>query len=183
MTFVSAYHGATSSGPFVGYIRPDSDVQSSDWAPTPLWQEIDDNSDLTFVYSSSSTEVWPSYNTYDFECGLSSPTTYPDVGATQGMILRVRLSVDEGNLPGTLGGCDFTYSLKQGTSTIASNTYSASTLATPVTSQYTLSASEVNSITNHNDLRVFVTVNIGHASGDPDLQAQCHWAEVQYYAR
>lgn len=185
MTLVCAYHGATQdsggSSAINEFIRPDSDVDTTNWSATPLWQKLDDNSDADYIISDSSTQVWPSYDTYDFECGLANPSGTPGPGSVQGMRLRVRLGIDQGTLPGTAGNADFTYKLKQGAVDKASNTFSTSTLATPSTRTYTLTEGEVNAISDHNDLRVFVTVNIGHATAN--LEAQCFWAEVEYYAR
>ena len=183
MTLACAYHGATGSNPLAEYIRPDSDVETSNWFSTPLFEKIDNNSASDYIFSSNSTQVWPSYNTYDFECGLSNPTKVPQVAKLQGMYLRVNLQLQERDSPGTPGNADFTYRLKQGSTIIASNTFSTETLDSASTRTYTLSEGEVDSITDHQDLRVFITVNIGHSSGNPNLQARVNWAEVEYYAR
>lgn len=187
MTLALAYHGTSESTgggtPAINeFIRPDGDIETTNWSSTPLYAKLDDNSDSDYVISDASTQVWPSYDTYDFECSLENPSGTPATGGVQGIKMRARLGIDQANTPGLPGNADFTFRLKQGSTVIASQTYSTGTLASPSTRTYTLNSTEVNSITDHDDLRFFVTVNIGHASGSPDLEARVFWAEVEYYA-
>lgn len=187
MTLALAYHGTSESTgggtPAINeFIRPDGDIETTKWSSTPLYAKLDDNSDSDYVISYASTQVWPSYDTYDFECSLGDPSGTPATGGVQGIKMRARLGIDQANTPGLPGNADFTFRLKQGSTLIASQTYSTSTLASPSTKAYTLNSTEVNAITNHNDLSFFVEVNIGHANGSPDLEARVFWVEVEYYA-
>lgn len=192
MTLALAYHGTSESTggstPAINeFIRPDGDIANGDigtpqWSSTPLYAKLDDNSDSDYVISNASTQVWPSYDRYHFECSLGDPSETPATGGVQGIKMRARLGIDQANNFGLPGNADFTFRLKQGSTVIASQTYSTGTLASPSTRTYTLNSTEVNSITDHDDLRFFVTVDIGHASGSPDLEARVFWAEVEYYA-
>lgn len=198
MTLALAYHGTSESTggstPAINeFIRPDGDIANGDtgtpqWSSTPLYAKLDDYSYSDYVISNASTQVWPSYDRYHFECSLGSPSETPATGGVQGIKMRARLGIDKANNVGLPGNADFTFELREGSTDTesgavrASQTYSTGTLALRSTRTYTLNSTEVNSITNHDDLSFFVTVDIGHASGSPDLEARVFWAEVEYYA-
>ena len=185
MTFCG-YYGATDAvDAFVGFIRPISpDIETTNWSPTPLYEKVDEASpsDTDTIFSTTSTAVWPSFNTYDCELTLDTPSSPVGLGDRQLITLRTRLEIFE-DAPGGTGNADFTYSLVQGTTVIASNTHSESLMNNWQTVEYDLNEAEVNSISDYSDLRFRLSVNIGHNSGFPDIIAECSWVEVEFSQR
>lgn len=186
MTFCG-YHGSTDAvDVFTGFIRPISpDVETTNWFPTPLYTHVDEASppnDSDLIQSTTSTAVWPSFNTFDCELTLDTPSAEPAPGDRQLITLRTRLEIIE-DTPGGTGNADFTYSLVQGTTVIAFSTHSESTVNNWQTVTYDLTEGEVNSITDYSDLRFRLSVNIGHNSGFPDVLAECSWVEVEFSQR
>lgn len=159
-------------------VRPDSDVDTSNWFSTPLWQKLDDNSDADSVFSSTFPTTCPTRTNYDFEVGLANPSGTPGAGSCQGMRVRVRIRRGEDFGPGQ---CDFAMRLLQGTRHIATNVHTPGTTFTTYTT--TLSISQVDSITNHNDLRIEIQAIGCENSGGNGVFGECAWVELEYYAR
>lgn len=161
-----------------GTVRPSSDVNTTDWFSTPLWQKLDDNSDADSVFSSDFTGSCPTRNDYDFECHIANISGTPGVGSCQGIRVRYRIrrSEDVGS-----GQCDFTVQLKQGT------TVKAQTVSTPGTTYttytLTLSIAQVDSITDHTDLRIRINASGCEDAFENGVYAECAWMEIEYYFR
>jgi len=131
------------------FARPDSDVSNAgSWAPnsgSDLFAVIDESSTNDSDYVSVSGGM--SSASKEFEVSLGNIT---DPETSSGHKLVVRAGDDSG-----LGYGEMTFVLKQGSTTIAS---SGPQTMQSSTSNFTttLSASEADSITNYNDLRIHV---------------------------
>ena len=139
--------GSTSAIATIGdgsapdFIRPDSDVTLGDWAPTPLWSRLDEETPDDGATSINSANAGISGTTTG-EVGLSN---IADPLTSSGHIMRVRHR--ETLAGGTLNFVE----LRQGTTLIA--TLTPSTGSAWHTDTFTLSAAEADAITDYDDLR------------------------------
>lgn len=133
------------------FARPNSDVSEGNWSPSSgsdLWEMIDeasvDDADYVSVTHADDTPE-------TFQVGLSSVT---DPVASDLHVVTVRASEDSGS-----SYVNLVVTLKQGATTIASDTFDAMTgSATDYT--FTLSSAEADSITNYGALSlVFVATD------------------------
>lgn len=146
--------------------RPDADVSNAGgWAPTPLWQQLDETSsdgDTTYigrVSSSSSSD--------GAEVGLSDLT---DPVSSAGHIIRFSARKTSSR------SGDVSFDLYQGTTLIAT-TASLSLSTSYQTQIYTLTSGETDSITDYNDLRYRVDF-VDIAGGVPG-EVRVTWAELE----
>jgi len=159
------------------FIRPSSDVETSSWTTTPLWSKLDDNSDADFVRSTDSAAVCSSTDTYNFEVALADPTGPPSGRLFQGMRFRYRVR----KVQTDTGTVSVTVRLKELTTTrVTSSVGSIGTSWTTYTK--TLTASEIETIGNHNDLRMQVEVVVCNDLDFNTIRGECAWLEVEYYA-
>ena len=134
---------------FIGFLRPDLDVETTDWSSTPLFEKLDEVSpddattEITADFSGSSEQV------KDFEIGLSNPVITPT--GREVVTMRVRSYLEE--LVGSSLN-DVTMELKQGA--VVKATISEMVPSGYITEEHTLSQAEKDSITDWDDLRVRV---------------------------
>lgn len=76
----------TPTAPWIGTLLVDGDIETSDWTPTPLYEEINDWID-TGNFISSTAVASPATGTYDFECTFADPAT--PAGTPAGMVISV----------------------------------------------------------------------------------------------
>jgi len=146
------------------FARPTSDVSTGGWGTAPLWSKLDDNSDADFVDS-------PSVDGAAFLCALGSIT---DPISSSGYKLRIR----DRRFGGSITSGDFVslrVELLEGANVRAARTHipSNSGLATV---SWDLTGPEIDSIGNHGNLRVRVTVLVGSESTD---NARVAWVELE----
>jgi hypothetical protein len=142
------------------YGRPISDISTGGWTTTPLWSDLDDNSDADFI-SSSKNPV-----TDTFENALTS--TLSDPTSSAGHIIRARMLSDKAN-----NGTGNIY-LYQGTTLIASYAIPGNIATAWTTYSYTLTGTEADSITDYTALRIRVD-----ASGTANNYVHCAWTELE----
>ena len=177
--------------PLVETVFPDSDVSDQDFASTPLWQKLDNNSDSdTITYAGNfleplgQAECSSTTDNVGFEVGLVNPSRAPASSRCQGMRWRFRFrKVDAGGPPsaGTIDLNDLR--LKEGGTT--RDVYDYGVVGTSyVTHTVTLTDGEVDSIVDHSDLRLSLdsdTCAADEITGGPLLEVA--WCELEYYAK
>jgi hypothetical protein len=143
------------------FARPDSVVSNSGFNASAgtLDSTIDESSRNDADYN------WTDAPGTNFEVGLSNAT---DPVSSSGHVVRFAARY-------TMGARDFTVTLKQGGSTIASTTISMT--ASFADYSFTLSGAEADSITNYNDLRLYFT-HPGTLMGALE-EVQVSWAEFE----
>ena len=130
--------------------RPASDITTTNWTTAPLFSKVNDASDATTIRNANGTTTF-------MEVKLG-PVTDPQVGT--GHIVYVRC-FSTGSGAAEKGDA----LLYQGTTLIATGAAGTNlTRTTPTTISYTLTAGEVNSITDYTDLRVRVAMTTGGAT-------------------
>lgn len=122
------------------YARPTSDVSNTGWGTAPLWSKVDEAvaDDADLISASSSGNVC--------EVGMGSVT---DPNGNTGHKITIRRRSG--------GGHSCTIALVQGTTVIASFTDTTAG-GTFTDTNYTLSSSEADAITNYADLRLRFTL-------------------------
>lgn len=150
------------------FARPDSDVLTGNWTPTPLYEEINEvtASDTDYIRSEDN----PSNDLC--EMGLSDLT---DPVSSSGHIIRYRYQKGEtgGGQPANI---DVTVRLLDGASEIWSVTHS-DIAAGWVDGQATLSGGEADSIGDYTDLRIEFTANM--SAGARTSWSEKSWAEFE----
>ena len=163
-------------------------VQHTGWNITEAtaWESVDDIGDDTEAASlntSGFTAICTSKEGDDFEVRLGDPSGTPGAGACQGMEVEWRASddTDDGEI---LGCTDYIVRLKQGTTNIASQTYS-DLGGPPTTRTFSLSIAEVDSITDHDDLRILVDAQVGFEDAEAKVVPipLVTYVGVNYFAR
>lgn len=139
-------------------------VQHTGWNITEAtaWESVDaigDDTEAVFLDTAGFTAICPSTEGDDFEVRIGDPAGTPGAGACQGMEVEWRADddTDDGEF---LGCCDYIVRLKQGTTTIASQAYS-DLGGPPTTRTFSLSIAEVDSISDHDDLRILIDARAG----------------------
>lgn len=130
---------------------PDGDISTGLWTPTPVWAEIDDQSDVDFVTSKQLV------TSDQFICHLED---FADPITDNGFIMRMRATKS------ATGGqvITLTWILKQGAATIKSDVWVLPDSTAFSRQDVVLSEAEVSAITDFTDLRFDVT-----ASGSMDF--------------
>jgi len=158
-------------------LYPSSDVNTSGWSSTPLWSKLDDQSDADFISSSSVSTVCASTTTHDFDVNFTNPSTTPGDSECQSMRVNIRLRKVQSN---TGADCDVVVLLKQSTTTKATGTFN--NIGTSWTTKVlTLSAAELDSITDFNNLRVEVDATMCVALDFETVSCDCAWIEIELY--
>jgi hypothetical protein len=139
---------------------PISDISTGGWTNTPLWSQLDDNSDADYITSSKN----PTVDT--FENALTS--TLSDPSSSSGHIIRARLYCSKAN-----NGTGNIY-LYQGTTLIASYAIPGNLATAFTTYSYTLTGTEADNITDYTDLRIRVD-----GSGTANAYVYCAWTELE----
>lgn len=140
--------------------RPISDISTGGWSTTPLWSDLDDNSDADFITSSKN----PASDT--FENALTS--TLSDPASSTGHIVRARMYCSKAN-----NGTGTMY-LYQGTTLIATYAIPGNIANSWTTYSYTLTGTEADNITDYTALRIRVA-----ASGTANAYVYCSWTELE----
>ena len=144
--------------------RPDTDITTTGWTPTPLWEELNEQDP-----DNATTEITTADNPTNtvFEVAFSSIT---DPQTSSGHYVRYRMYKTGGKT------CTATAELYQGGTAIHSD--AAQTLTgTYATYSFNLSGAEADSITDYSDLRIRVTANC--TGGGAGSQVRATWAEFE----
>ena len=162
---------------FIGFLRPDSDVDASDWSASPLYQKLDEVSpdDATTEIDSELFSNPAGADVYDFDVGLSNPAIQPI--DTEVVTLRVRHWMEI--LSGGLVSNDVEIELKEGSVIRASLSTSGHT-GVYQTHEIVLSQAEKESIINYNDLHVRFEQSAQVASFGDQAQAHVTWIELEF---
>ena len=160
---------------FEGFLRPDADIETSDWTATPLWSKLDETSpdDATTEIDSSEFSDPDVAQTFDFEIRLTDPPSTPTGRETITWRVRHYLEVVSGNFDTDV----ITLELKQGSTVIATQSVSANTSYT--TDSDVLSQAEKDSITDWTDLRIKVTYTIKMTNEGDSATAHVTWIELE----
>ena len=163
------------SAGFIGFIRPDGDIESSDWTSTPLWQKLDEvaqdnaTTEITTIFTGINSQ------TRDFEIRLSDPGDPPS--GNEVITLRTRFWLDE--IIGLVNQREVKIQLKQGT-TVKKTINTFANLSGYVTTNSVLSQAQKDSITNWNDLRVKLAYTVRHDSEFHQSNGKVTWIEMQF---
>ncbi len=165
---------------FVGFIRPGNpDIESSEWTPTPLWEELDEVSPddaTTELESSVNATTHPTVQLRDFEVTLTDPSGPPTGNET--MVVRIRSWLDVVN--GTANIRELRVQLKDTVTVRATGNFTLN-VSGYQTHSFTLTQGEKDSISNYNDLRVNVRTRV---SNDESLFPSSHghvtWIEMEF---
>ncbi len=162
---------------FIGSLRPDADVETSDWTPTPLYAELDEVSpdDATTEVTSSIFNDDASTQTYDFEVALSNPLRPTE---RETVVFRVRQWLEV--LVGAVTTNNVTMELKQGSTVKATISQSGPFPGGYVTKTKTLSQAEKDSITDWDDLRVRVSFEVQVTNSGDSAEAHVTWIELEF---
>ncbi len=165
---------------FTGFLRPSSDIETSDWGSTPLWSKLDEVSpdDATTEITSTAFDDDSSPQTYNFEVAMSDPATVPT--GLETVTIRVRTMCDP-----TTGGDDLsvntlTIRTKETTTVRATDTSSMNTVGNYSTFTFTLSAAQKAAFGDWNDLRIQVEVTGQVNNPGEELTPHCTWIEVEF---
>ena len=162
---------------FIGFIRPDSDIETTDWTSTPLWSKLDEVSpdDTTTEIDSEFFGNPAAPQVYDFEVSLSNPAITPTGAEVVTLKVRHWLEI----LSGGITSNDVTIELKQG-STVKATISTSGNTGTYVTSSKVLSQAEKDSITNWDDLRVRFEQSVQVTTLGDEAIAHATWIELQF---
>ena len=142
------------------YGRPISDISTGNWSTTPLWSDLDDNSDADYITSGKN----PVADT--FENALTS--TLSDPLSSSGHIVRARLYCSKAS-----NGTATVY-VYRGTTLIATYAIPGNLATAFTTYSYTLTGTETDNITDYTDLRIRVVGN-----GTANAYVYCAWTELE----
>lgn len=162
--------GIVYSGP--QFARPVSDIETTGWSTTPLWQKLDEVTPDDATTEISTASGLGGGASVDFEIRLSGVV---DPLSSSGHVLRVRVRfADSGGDP---AGVNVSAQLKEGGTVRA-------TLSGIVTGSYatftkTLSAAEADSIGNYTNLRARVVLTEDGNIGDTSWQGFATWVEFE----
>ena len=168
--------GATK---FIGFIRPDSDVETSDWTATPLWSKLDETSPddaTTQITSTTNITECPTTETFDFEVGMSNPASPPTGQET--VTIRVRALADE--VIGSMPTKTLLVQVKETTTVRASSSFTLSA-AGWTTPSFTMSQAEKDAVGNWDNMRVRCAVTLCLNDGANDEgHAHVTWIEMEF---
>jgi len=136
---------------FIGFLRPNSDVETGDWGSLPLYEKLDEVTadDATTEIDSENFTNSSGVDVYDFRVGLSTPASTPTAGEV--ITLRVRHWLEI--LSGGLDSNDVTIELRQATTPRVTISTSSNT-GGYTTTTHVLSTAEKESISAWNILNV-----------------------------
>jgi hypothetical protein len=152
------------------FIRPDGDISTGNWTPTPVSDEIDEvtPSDSDFVES----ELDPSNDT--FEVSLGNPGADPSTG-TGTVRIRAQKRMSGGGSPGHIDHEVALYeggTQRQGFTTIGSDISDAWTEYTAI-----ITSGNMAAVTDWTDVRLRLRAN--KTSGNRDSYGNISWAEFE----
>ncbi|KKL57799.1 hypothetical protein LCGC14_2231780 [marine sediment metagenome] len=162
---------------FVGRIHPDSDIDTSGWTSTPLFEKLDEvtpDDASTEITSGTVSSVCLSNTVHDFEVGLSNPTLTPTGG--EEVTLKIRAWLHE--VSGVVIIKDLRVQLKEGANVRA-------TLNTVLSLSYTteslvLSQAEKDSITDWDNLSVNVRTTLCMENPGGSAHSHVTWIELDF---
>ena len=162
---------------FIGFLRPNADLETSDWEAAPLYEKLDEVTadDATTEIDSEIFSNPAGADVYDFDVGLEDPAIQPI--DTEVITLRVRHWIEI--LSGGLTSNDVTIELKEGGVVRASLATSGHT-GTYTTSTIVLSQAEKDSIINYDDLHVRFEQSAQVDSFGDQSQAHVTWIELGF---
>lgn len=162
---------------FVGFIRPDDDIETSGFSTTPLWQKLDEeNFDdaTTQIASSIVTSVCFTNTDHDFEVRLSDPAGPPTGNET--ITVRVRARIDE--IIGAAITKNLLFELKEGSVVKASS--SVTLQAGYTTHTDVLSQAQKDSISDWNNLSIRCRARICVENSGDQARSRFTWIEVEF---
>ena len=185
-TFVSSsYHtGRSKVGTFGGFIRPNSDINTTDWTPTPLFDELDEvvpDGAATEITSTTINSVTPITTARVFEVGLTSPSVVPD--NTEVVTVRVNVAKSGSFAVNTGSAGDNTASVEvfvvSASLDIASGSFV--NIGTDFTSlEFILTKVERFSVANWNDVSVRTEFSMSVATASSAVEGRCTQLEIEF---
>lgn len=154
------------------FARPDSIVSAGSWTGAATAIDESTPSDADFIFS-------PNNPNNTVEIGLSNVS---DPQASTGHVLRVRLTQGDADGSTPDGGgtaTNYTITLVQGTTTIATAASAVTSPSTWTTVTYNLSGAEANAISDYTDLRVRVLAAGGGGSPSARRDVAVSWVELE----
>ena len=165
--------------PFVGFLRPNADVDVTGWTLLPINEKLDEVTpdDATTETISQDFDDSGSEQVHDFEVHLSNPGDTPN--GTEVMTIRVRHRL-EIELGATVVN-NVIIRLKQGGTTIRQYNTSSNE-GSYVTTTFTLSQAQKDAITDYDDLRIFYSLGVQMDQEGDWATGRVTWAEMQFEA-
>lgn len=166
--------------PFVGFLRPTGDNNTSGWFIGPLWSKLITDTSSILSESSLENEECPSQHFIDFEVAMGNPTGA--IGSTDCQAMRSRISARK-EVNGTSGEVDVKVELKESTTVESTRTYS--NIGTSFGNKTDLLAdSEVDAIGNHNNINIRCEAAVcGDMLSEDEIQCEVRRVEVEYSAK
>ena len=159
----------------IGFLRPDADIETSDWTATPLWSKLDDTSpddattEISASFAGNGTQV------KDFEIALSNPSGTPTTREV--VTFRVRFWLDV--ISFGVDTKDVKIELKQG-STVKKTINTVASTVGYVTDTSTLSQAEKDSISDWDNLRVRVEYTVKGNDIFASSTGRVTWIELEF---
>ena len=191
MTFCG-YHGSTSSDPLVETVVPSSDDVTGSWSSStanPIYQELGVQTTAAYaqVPTVSGTQTCPTTSDDVLSVNMTDPSSTPAYGGVQGMRFRYQVRFQFTGLTPSTFSVAWQVDLKEGATTIASGTDGpftnpASDGVWEAESTVTLTEGEVDSISDHSQLKMEVTATMCD-DGTDGVEANIAYTVLDYYAR
>lgn len=154
-------------------LRPDSDVETTGWAVTPLWQKLDEiasDGDTTHI---ESTDL--AISTPDFEIGLADLAASIPANATR-VLGELKVTMRRRDVSGT-PMVDASIELKE-TTTVRATKNVAGVGLSYQEETLTLTQTELDSIGDPNNLRVRVQMS-ATVGGDDETYGRVTWVQFR----
>ncbi len=163
------------------FLVPSGAVNSSGWGTAPLWSKINDNSESNLITSDSTEDNSEACGTevldVDCEVHLSNPLLGdPGDADCNDVVFRIRARSQKAG--GVGGQVDLIWAIKQGTTTIESVT--SSDIGTSYsTRSHSLTNTEINNITNWDDLRFYIRAQLCTEEFEGDVTCDVAWVDFE----
>ena len=168
----SSYYTGGPIGAFGGFIRPDSDVGSGSFGPTPLFTELTGSSGE--IFSTGSITITPTSSYDSFEVGLSNPLVTPN----DNEVVTIRVLAHKTGSAETSSSATLGVTVRTGSIDIASQSF---TLTNTVQAfQWKLSEAE-KSIAVWNDLSVLCSYTMSVVTSSLEVSGSATQVEIQFY--
>jgi len=177
-TTAAMFFGGGSAPNFIGFIRPDDDIETAGFTATPLWQKLDEvthDSDTTRIASGLVISVCPSTTAHDFEIRLSDPSSSPSGNET----ITVRVVARHAVEVGAVITREMFFELKEG-GTVRATSGTFSLTGSYQTFSDVLTQAQKDSITDWNAMTVRCRSNMCVETSGDSVRSRFTQIEVEF---
>lgn len=180
-TTAGMFFGKATVEQFIGFIRPDGDIETTDFSPSSgstLWEMLDEVSqdgDTTNVFTGLITSVCPTETTDDFEIRLSDPGSNP--GGTETITVRVVARHDE--VVGAFITRKMFFELKEG-GTVKATSATFNLTGSYATYSDVLTQAQKDSISDWDSMTIRVRTDMCVENSGDSGRARVTQAEVEF---